>query len=125
MKPTLVRRSLVVNGRKNTFSLEKEFWIGLQKIAKSKKTTAAILVKQIAQRSHIKNVPSAIRIYVYRHFRSSHPHSDSRSLRARAKEYRLLVNRVKDAKSRNAIRLIALDYERMAANVDRLRASRV
>jgi predicted DNA-binding ribbon-helix-helix protein len=118
-KSALTRRSLVINGRRKTFSLEKEFWIGLQKIAKSKRSTAAILAKEIAKRSRITSLPSALRIYVYRHFRSPSRYTNSRSLRARAKEYRLLADRLKDAKSRKAIRVIARDYDRMAAKVER------
>jgi predicted DNA-binding ribbon-helix-helix protein len=113
----LIRRSLVINGRKKTFLLEKEFWIGLQKIAKSKNTTAAILAKEIAKRSRIKMLPAVLRIYVFRHFRSSQRPS-GRRLRARAKEYRLLADRVKGSKSRNAFRVIAHDYERMAAKAE-------
>ena len=115
----LIRRSLVINGRKKTFSLEKEFWIGLQKIAKSKNTTAAILAKEIAKRSRIKILPAALRIYVFRHFRSSQRPSDSQRLRARAKEYHLLADRVKGSKSRREFRVIAGDYERMAGKAER------
>ena len=118
-KSALISRSLVINGRKKTFSLEKDFWIGLRKIAKSKKTTAAILAKEIAKQCRIELLPSALRIFVYRYFRSSQCYTDSRSFRARAKEYRLLADRMKDTKSRKAIRMIALDYEKMAAKAER------
>jgi predicted DNA-binding ribbon-helix-helix protein len=118
-KSATIKLSLVISGRKNTFSLEKDFWVGLQKIAKSRNTTAAILAKDIAKQSRIDSLPSALRIYVFRHFRSSHPPSDSQRLRARAKEYRLLADRVKDRKSRKAIRVIAYDYEQMAAKAER------
>src|SRR5215467_2676789 len=118
-KSASIKRWLVISGRKKTFSLEKDFWIGLQKIAKSRNTTAALLAKDIAKQSAIESLPSAIRIYVFRYFRSSQRPSDSQRLRARAKEYRLLAGRVKDRKSRNTIRVIACDYERMAAKGER------
>jgi predicted DNA-binding ribbon-helix-helix protein len=118
-KSATIERSLVISGRKKTLSLEKDFWIGLQEIAKSRNTTAAILATTIAKQSRIESLASAIRIYVFRYFRSSQRPSDSQRLRARAKEYRLLADRVKDRRSRKAIRVIACDYERMAAKAER------
>lgn len=114
-----IRQSLVINGRKKAFSLEKEFWIGLQRIARSKGITPTILVEQIVKRSGLKNLAATLRIYVFKELRSSQRPPVSRRLRARAKEYRLLATRAKDQKSRSAFLAIAYDYERIAARADR------
>jgi len=118
-KSATIERSLVISGRKKTLSLERDFWIGLQEIAKSRNTTAAILATTVAKQSGIESLASALRIYVFRYFRSSQRRSDSQRLRARAKEYRLLADRVKDRRSRKAFRVIACDYERMAGKAER------
>ena len=109
------RRSLVINGRKKTLLLEKEFWIELQKIAKSRKITSASLIEQIAKRSGLKNLAATLRIFVFRTIRNSQCPADRRRLMARGKGYRQLATRVKDARLRAAILAIACDYERMAA----------
>ncbi|MFY9787492.1 MAG: ribbon-helix-helix domain-containing protein [Pseudolabrys sp.] len=44
MKTAVIKRSIFINGRKTSVSLENEFWAGLHEIAKSRKTTAAKLV---------------------------------------------------------------------------------
>jgi predicted DNA-binding ribbon-helix-helix protein len=129
MKSAVIKRSIFINGKKTSISLENEFWNGLQEIAKNNNTTVAELSGQIARQRNTVNLSSAIRIYVFNHFRKegaalgadpAQPHMDSRSLRARVGECRALAETFKAAEARTAMLMIAEDYERMAANAERL-----
>jgi predicted DNA-binding ribbon-helix-helix protein len=130
MKTAVIKRSIFINGRKTSVSLENEFWAGLHDIAKSRKTTAVKLVEEINRQRSTVNLSSAIRIYVYNYFRSiageqgeanpAQNHLDSRSLRARADKYRALAEGLKDTETRTSMLSIADDYQQMAASVDRL-----
>lgn len=129
MKTAVIKRSIFINGRKTSVSLETEFWAGLHEIAKSRKTTAAKLVGIDRQRTTV-NLSSAIRIYVYNYFRSkegghaegnpAQHHLDGRSLRAQADKYRGLAEGLKDTETRTPMLRIAEDYEQMAASAEQL-----
>ncbi len=68
MNPTIIKRSIVLNGHKTSVSLEKEFWNGLRKIAIVQETQITRLVSQIAQgRRAGVNLSSAIRVFVFNH----------------------------------------------------------
>lgn len=131
MKTAVIKRSIFVNGRKTSVSLENEFWTGLHEIAKFRKTTAAKLVAEINGRRTTVNLSSAIRIYVYNYFRSiegertepnpGQHHLDGRSLRAQAEKYRGLQEELKDTQTRTSLLRIAEDYEQMAAGTERLK----
>ena len=130
MKTAVIKRSIFINGRKTSVSLETEFWAGLHEIAKSRKTTAAKLVGIDRQRTTV-NLSSAIRIYVYNYFRSiegghaeanpAQHHLDGHSLRALADKYRGLAEGLKDTETQTSMLRIAEDYEQMAASAERLR----
>jgi predicted DNA-binding ribbon-helix-helix protein len=130
MKTAVIKRSIFINGRKTSVSLENEFWAGLHAIAESRKTTAAKLVGEIDRQRTTVNLSSAIRIYVYNYFRSiegeyaeanpAQHHLDARSLRAQADKYRGLTEGLKDTETRTSMLRIAEDYEQMAANTERL-----
>ena len=121
MKTAVIKRSIFINGRKTSVSLENEFWAGLHEIAKSRKTTAAELVGEIDRQRTTVNLSSAIRIYVYNYFRSkegghaegnpAQHHLDGRSLRAQADKYRGLAEGFKDTETRTSMLRIAEDYE--------------
>ncbi|MGB9656419.1 MAG: ribbon-helix-helix domain-containing protein [Pseudolabrys sp.] len=129
MKTAVIKRSIFINGRKTSVSLETEFWAGLHEIAKSRKTTAAKLVGIDRQRTTV-NLSSAIRIYVYNYFRSkegghaegnpAQHHLDGRSLRAQSDKYRGLAEGLKDTETRTPMLRIAEDYEQMAASAEQL-----
>jgi predicted DNA-binding ribbon-helix-helix protein len=131
MQTAVIKRSIFVNGRKTSVSLENEFWNGLHEIAKSRKTSAAKLVGEIDHQRITVNLSSAIRIYVYNYFRSiereyaeanpAQHHLDGRSLRANADKYRGLTEGFKDTEKRTSLLRIAEDYEQMAASTERLR----
>lgn len=130
MKTAVIKRSIFINGRKTSVSLENEFWAGLHEIAKSRKTTAAELVGEIDRQRTTVNLSSAIRIYVYNYFRSkegghaegnpAQHHLDGRSLRAQADKYRGLAEGLKDTETRTSMLRIAEDYEQMAASAEQL-----
>ena len=130
MKTAVIKRSIFINGRKTSVSLENEFWVGLHDIAKSRKITAAELVGEIDRQRTTVNLSSAIRIYVYNYFRSkegghaegnpAQHHLDGRSLRAQADKYRGLAEGLKDTETRTSMLRIAEDYEQMAASAEQL-----
>ena len=69
MKSTIIKRSIVLNGRKTSVSLENEFWDGLREIAALQNTELTKLVQQIYQGRNGGNFSSAIRVYVFNHLR--------------------------------------------------------
>ncbi len=81
------KRSININGQKTSVSLEKEFWEGLQAIAKQKDTTASKLAEKVAQRRSTANLSSAIRIFVFNHFcsRAAAHTANSSSLMAKSR----------------------------------------
>jgi len=108
MKTAVIKRSILINGKKTSVSLENEFWDALHEIAKYKNTTAAKLAGEIARQRNTVNLSSAIRIFVYNHFRSiqgkqkadhgynpTRRHLDSATLLTRAEECRALAARLK------------------------------
>jgi predicted DNA-binding ribbon-helix-helix protein len=73
MEAELVKRSIVIGGRKTSVSLEHDFWSGLKTIARDRKLTLSDLVGGIDARRPNTNLSSAIRIFVLQHFRSQLP----------------------------------------------------
>lgn len=69
----LIKRSIVINGRKTSVSIEDEFWNGMHEIAVVKRTSIASLVSTIDRRRGAEdlNLSSAIRIEVMRFYRSA------------------------------------------------------
>lgn len=64
-KSAVIKRSIFINGRKTSVSLENEFWGGLHDIARSKNVPVAKLVEQIARDRDNVNLSSAIRVFVF------------------------------------------------------------
>ncbi|MGC1983358.1 MAG: ribbon-helix-helix domain-containing protein, partial [Pseudolabrys sp.] len=69
MKTAVIKRSIMIGGRKTSISLEDEFWYGLLEIAAYKKMTVPTLVKRIDHRRKTVNLSSAIRIFVFNYFK--------------------------------------------------------
>jgi predicted DNA-binding ribbon-helix-helix protein len=68
MPSAIIKRSVSIDHRKTSVSLEKEFWQDLKAIARNRHATVSDLVASIdAQRQH-GNLSSAIRLYVLNHF---------------------------------------------------------
>ena len=63
------RHSIVVGGHKTSVSLEDDFWAALREIALRDRTTLSGLVGSIdSQRQH-GNLSSAVRLFVFNHYR--------------------------------------------------------
>src|SRR5262245_24267727 len=69
MKSSIIKRSVVVDGRKTSVSLEEAFWSDLKEIAHAQETTLSELVAKIDQTRQQGNLSSAIRLYVLEHVR--------------------------------------------------------
>jgi len=63
MHSTVVKRSVVVGGRKTSVSLEDAFWSGLKELATAQKTTVSALIKDV-ERQKQGNLSSALRLFV-------------------------------------------------------------
>jgi predicted DNA-binding ribbon-helix-helix protein len=70
MKSAIVKRSVVLGGHKTSVSLENEFWEGLHQIAAAQKSTLTVLLEQIDAERRYTNLSSAIRIFVFEHYRA-------------------------------------------------------
>jgi predicted DNA-binding ribbon-helix-helix protein len=69
MNPINLKRSIVLNGKKTSVSLEHEFWEALREIASAQKAMLSTLVGQIDQGRDGGNLSSAIRVFVFNHLR--------------------------------------------------------
>jgi len=67
-KTDVIKRSVSINGRKTSVSLEDEFWRGLHEIADHNSARVATLVEQIDRAKRTCNLSSAIRVFVFNHF---------------------------------------------------------
>lgn len=72
------KRSILINGRKTSVSLEAAFWTALNEIAVAKGTTRPNLVAMIAADPARGNLSSALRVYILRYFRSAAGASENR-----------------------------------------------
>jgi predicted DNA-binding ribbon-helix-helix protein len=70
MKPSIVKRSIVIAGHKTSVSLEDAFWSHLKNIAHSRQATLSRLVADIDQTREHGNLSSAIRVFVLEYFRT-------------------------------------------------------
>jgi predicted DNA-binding ribbon-helix-helix protein len=70
MKSAVIKRSVVVNGRKTSVSLENEFWDALRQVAKQSNVSVAMLLVEIERSRTTINLSSAIRIFLLNHFRT-------------------------------------------------------
>ena len=69
MKSLVVKRSIVIAGRKTSISLEDAFWRGLKEIASARHLTLSALVAGI-NAGRTGNLSSAIRLFVLDHYRA-------------------------------------------------------
>jgi predicted DNA-binding ribbon-helix-helix protein len=70
MKSLLVKRSVVISGRKTGVTVEDAFWEGLKEIAEARDLTVFELIAQIDSKRRHSNLSSAIRLFVLDHYRS-------------------------------------------------------
>jgi len=66
----IIKRSIVVNGRKTSVSLEQEFWESFREIANLQNTKLSTLVQHINETRGGNNLSSAIRVFVHNHLRA-------------------------------------------------------
>jgi predicted DNA-binding ribbon-helix-helix protein len=70
MKSAVVKRSIIISGRKTSISLEDAFWKGLKEIALGRKLGLSEMIAHIdAGRTH-GNLSSAVRLFVLGHYRA-------------------------------------------------------
>jgi predicted DNA-binding ribbon-helix-helix protein len=69
MESPVVKRSIVIAGRKTSVSLEDAFWRGLKEIASTRRVTLSALVHGIDS-GRTGNLSSAIRLVVLDHYRA-------------------------------------------------------
>jgi len=129
MKSVVIKRSVLINRCKTSISLEDEFWDGLREIAEHGKLGLSKLLEQIDQDRNNINLSSAIRVFVFRHFRalgkktpSVEPAGcpgDNSALRARADEFRTLAAGFNDPQMRTIMFRVAADYELLAERLER------
>ena len=71
MTSPITKRSIVIDGRKTSVSMEEAFWTGIKECAKDQATTLSNLVGLIdAHRVAGANLSSAIRVYLLDHIRT-------------------------------------------------------
>lgn len=68
MKSPVIKRSVVVKGRKTSISLEDDFWNSFREIASARDLKFTDLVNSIAT-DRTGNLSSAIRLFVFNHYR--------------------------------------------------------
>jgi predicted DNA-binding ribbon-helix-helix protein len=73
MKSFVVKRSIVIAGRKTSVSLEEPFWVGLKEIAHGQHVTLSTMVADIDTRRRQANLSSAIRLFVLDRVRNPVP----------------------------------------------------
>ena len=69
MKSLVVKRSILLAGRKTSVSLEDEFWNALKKIANDRYVTLSELVSGIDKQRQHGNLSSALRLFVLEYYR--------------------------------------------------------
>ena len=70
MKSRVAKRSVVLNGRKTSVSVEAAFWEGLKEVASKRFMTVADLIADIDATRQQPNLSSALRICVLEYYRS-------------------------------------------------------
>jgi predicted DNA-binding ribbon-helix-helix protein len=73
MKYTAIKRSIVIDGRRTTTSLEREYWSALRQVAAEKAIPLSALIKEVARKRKKDRVDlplaSSIRVFLLKHFR--------------------------------------------------------
>jgi len=78
MKSTVVKRSVILNGRKTSVSLEDDFWQALNEIADGRRVSVSNLVQTIDHERRNANLSSAIRVFVLNQVRAGSRRDDER-----------------------------------------------
>lgn len=70
MKTAVKKRSIYIDGQKTSISLERDFYEGLLEIAEYEKISTTELIAQIDANRTTCNLSSAVRMFVFRYFRT-------------------------------------------------------
>lgn len=70
MKPTVLKRSVIIGGHKTSVSLEEAFWREVRGLAQARRMTVSMLLREIDRERETPNLSSAIRVYVLRQVRA-------------------------------------------------------
>ena len=74
MNSLILKRSIVIDGRKTSISLEDAFWSDLKEIAYAQQATLGALVARVDRTRHPgSNLSSAMRLFVLDWMRSGNP----------------------------------------------------
>ena len=81
MRTAPAKRTIILDGRKTSVTIEDAFWTGLKEIAQSQRVSVSKLIAAIDATRKQSNLSSEIRIFVLEHFQSKSkqadlPHSD-------------------------------------------------
>jgi predicted DNA-binding ribbon-helix-helix protein len=69
-----IKRSMTISGHRTSITLEQPFWDALKEIACRDKLSVTELVRQIdAQREATGSLTSAVRVFVLKRLKASHP----------------------------------------------------
>jgi predicted DNA-binding ribbon-helix-helix protein len=75
MKSQIVKRSIVIGGRKTSISLEEAFWQSFKQLADQRQLTLSELAKEIQSSNEGGNLSSAIRLFVLGYHRDQYAKS--------------------------------------------------
>jgi len=69
-KSKIRKRTVYVDGRKKSVSLEPAFWNGLREIARAQNMRATEIVSKLDREPENPNLSSSIRLFVLEHYRT-------------------------------------------------------
>ena len=70
MDSAIIKRTVTLNGRKSSITLEDEFWDGLKEIAGKRGVGVSQLVSEISTGRARANLSSTLRVFVLRHYKT-------------------------------------------------------
>jgi predicted DNA-binding ribbon-helix-helix protein len=70
MQSTVVKRSIVINGRRTSIRLELGFWAAFRTIAAERKLSPSELATEVNNKHKPGNLSSAIRVYILQYYRT-------------------------------------------------------
>jgi predicted DNA-binding ribbon-helix-helix protein len=76
MKTVVIKRTIMLDGRKTSVSLEDAFWTALKEIAHFQRVSVSKLIAAIAAKRKQSNLSSEIRIFVLEHFKNKRKQVD-------------------------------------------------
>src|SRR5262249_22997113 len=68
MQSTIVKRSLLINGRGTSISLEDAFWVAFKRIAAQRNLTLSELAAEVDDKRKQGTLSSAVRVYILQYY---------------------------------------------------------